>query len=47
MKWTQLRITHLHSRQRPLNAGIYACSPAEGGFIARFSDLSIDTAETA
>jgi regulation of enolase protein 1 (concanavalin A-like superfamily) len=41
--WSQLRIAHLHSRQRPLNAGIYACSPKEGGFTARFSDLSIVT----
>ncbi len=40
--WSQMRISHLHSRQRPINAGIYACSPKEGGFIAEFSELSID-----
>ncbi len=28
--WTQMRIAHLHSRQRPLNAGIFACSPKAG-----------------
>lgn len=42
--WTQMRMAHLHSRQRPLNAGIYACSPKKGngGFIAEFSELSIE-----
>ena len=40
--WSQLRMAHLHSRQRPLNAGIYACSPKERGFEAEFSDLSIE-----
>jgi len=41
--WTQMRIAHLHSRQRPLNIGIYACSPKEeGGFSASFSDFSIE-----
>ena len=40
--WSQMRIAHLHSRQRPLNIGIYACSPRKGGFRAVFSDLEID-----
>ncbi|RKX83203.1 MAG: DUF1349 domain-containing protein [Spirochaetes bacterium] len=40
--WTQMRIAHLHSRQRPLNAGIFACSPKTGSFIAEFSELSIE-----
>ncbi|MCD6342354.1 MAG: DUF1349 domain-containing protein, partial [Spirochaetaceae bacterium] len=40
--WTQMRIAHLHSRQRPLNAGIFACSPKNGGFKAEFSELSIE-----
>lgn len=40
--WSQLRIAHLHSRQRPLNIGIYACSPKESGFQAEFSELSIE-----
>lgn len=40
--WSQLRIAHLHSRQRPLNVGIYACSPNESGFQAGFSDFSIE-----
>ena len=40
--WSQMRMAHLHSRQRPLNAGIYACSPKEGGFQAGFSELSIE-----
>ncbi|MDF1569466.1 MAG: DUF1349 domain-containing protein [Spirochaetaceae bacterium] len=44
--WTQMRIAHLHSRQRPINAGIYACSPKEGGFSVEFSELDIET-ETA
>ncbi len=39
--WNQMRITHLHSRQRPLNIGIYAASPKVGGFEAHFTDLSI------
>lgn len=41
--WTQMRIAHLHSRQRPINAGIYACSPKEGGFSVEFSELDIET----
>jgi len=40
--WTQMRIAHLHSRQRPLNAGIYTCSPKEGGFMAGFSHFTIE-----
>lgn len=40
--WTQMRIAHLHSRQRPLNAGIFACSPKIGGFTAEFSEFSIE-----
>ena len=42
--WTQMRMAHLHSRQRPLNAGIYACSPKKGneGFKAEFSELTIE-----
>jgi uncharacterized protein len=41
--WSQMRISHLHSRQRPLNIGLYACSPKTGGFRAQFSDFSITT----
>ena len=41
--WSQMRIAHLHNRQRPLQAGVYACSPQEGSFRARFSDLVIET----
>ena len=41
--WSQMRIAHLHSRQRPLNAGIYACSPKSGGFEAEFSNLSVES----
>lgn len=40
--WSQMRIAHLHSRQRPLNIGVYACSPKTGGFEAEFSELSIE-----
>ena len=40
--WSQMRIAHLHNRQRPLNIGLYACSPNTGGFRAVFSDFSID-----
>jgi len=40
--WNQMRIAHLHSRQRPINVGIYACSPKKGGFRAMFSDLSLE-----
>jgi regulation of enolase protein 1 (concanavalin A-like superfamily) len=43
LNWMQMRIAHLHSRQRPLNAGIYACSPEDGGFEAEFSDFSIES----
>lgn len=40
--WSQMRITHLHCRQRPLNIGLYACSPKTGGFRAAFSNFSIE-----
>ena len=40
--WHRLRIAHLHSRQRPLNVGIYACSPKKGGFQCQFSDFSLN-----
>jgi regulation of enolase protein 1 (concanavalin A-like superfamily) len=42
MAWTQLRMAHLHqSRGKPVQAGLYACSPKENGFEAVFSQFSI------
>jgi len=43
INWQQMRITHMHSRQHPVNIGIYACSPEGEGFNAEFSALEIET----
>ena len=47
--FTQIRLAHLDSSfpedgsaVRPVQAGIYACSPKRGGFEARFSVIQID-----
>src|SRR5512133_244658 len=37
----QLRICHLHGSASPLRAGIYACSPMQGSFDARFDELRL------
>lgn len=42
LEWTQMRIAHLHNRQRPLNIGLYACSPGEGGYQSTFSDFYVE-----
>jgi regulation of enolase protein 1 (concanavalin A-like superfamily) len=41
--WTQLRITHLFDpAARPVQAGLYACSPQAAGFRAEFETLKIE-----
>jgi regulation of enolase protein 1 (concanavalin A-like superfamily) len=44
VKWTQLRLTHLQEDQggAAVVCGLYACSPKGAGFVAEFSDFSID-----
>ena len=41
--WSQLRIAHLHADdgQRPVAAGLYACSPQAAGYAAEFDYLSL------
>jgi regulation of enolase protein 1 (concanavalin A-like superfamily) len=41
--WSQLRMAHLHTDdgQKPIAAGLYACSPTGGGFRAEFDLLEI------
>lgn len=40
--WTQLRVTHLHAgRGRPVQAGLYACSPKGPGYVAEFRQLRL------
>jgi regulation of enolase protein 1 (concanavalin A-like superfamily) len=40
-KWVQMRITHLHAAPESLEAGIYACSPANGRFQCTFEQITI------
>ena len=41
--WIQLRITHLFNPQKkPLQAGIFACSPKGSGFRAEFLNLLVE-----
>ncbi|MDZ7606167.1 MAG: DUF1349 domain-containing protein [Cyclobacteriaceae bacterium] len=40
-EWVQMRLFHLFDTPK-VQAGIYACSPKEGGFKASFSYLKID-----
>ncbi len=37
----QQRIAHLHGDRQSLLAGIYACSPMQGSFEAKFSDFTL------
>ena len=37
--WKQMRICHLHEGKGTIRFGIYACSPEDSSFTARFSDL--------
>lgn len=39
--WKQLRITHLHQAKDTVLVGIYACSPMQSSFEAKFSELSL------
>lgn len=42
--WTQIRMAHLHEDdgQRPIQCGLYACSPKESGYRAEFEFLKIE-----
>lgn len=42
--WTQIRMAHLHEDdgQRPIQCGLYACSPKETGYRAEFDFLTIE-----
>ncbi len=44
-QWSQLRMAHLHTDdgQKPVAAGLYACSPTGGGFRAEFDLLEISS----
>lgn len=41
VKWSQLRIAHLHTTFDTLEVGLYACSPIGENFRSVFSDLRI------
>ena len=41
--WRQLRITHLHKATERIAIGIYACSPMNSSFVAKFSEFRIDS----
>lgn len=41
--WSQIRMAHLENAQQiPVRCGLYACSPIEAGFEARFEYLHIE-----
>jgi uncharacterized protein len=41
--WVQIRLAHLHqSNGRPVQAGLYACSPIDAGYRAAFAYLKIE-----
>lgn len=43
-EWKLIRIAHLHTDhvEMPLHAGIYCCSPVDGGFQAEFEYLELE-----
>ncbi len=42
-QWAQLRVAHLHNLEhRPVQCGLYACSPIEAGFKAEFGYLRVE-----
>ena len=40
--WQQMRIAHLHKPFTSMDIGVYACSPEESSFTAKFNNLVID-----
>ena len=39
--WQQMRICHLHEGGGEVRVGVYACSPEDSSFTARFTDLAM------
>lgn len=39
--WSQMRVAHLHDASKSVNAGLYACSPIDSGYVAEFDYLKI------
>lgn len=39
--WSQMRVCHLHQAVGEIGFGIFACSPEDSSFKARFSDMQI------
>ena len=39
--WRQMRVCHLHEGLGTIRVGVYACSPEDSSFTARFTDLSL------
>ena len=39
--WQQMRVCHRHEGGGTVRVGVYACSPEDSSFTARFSDLSM------
>jgi len=42
MDWKQLRIAHLHSDYKAIHVGIYACSPMNSSFEAKFDHFCLE-----
>lgn len=42
VNFKQMRICHLNQGDKIINFGVYACSPEDSSFTARFSDLSLE-----
>ena len=41
VSWHQMRVCHLHEGAGTVRAGVYACSPEESSFVARFDHLEL------
>ena len=39
--WQQMRVCHLHEGAGTVKVGVYACSPEDSSFTARFTDLAM------
>ncbi len=41
-QWQQMRVCHLHEGAGEVRVGVYACSPEDSSFTARFTDLALE-----
>ena len=41
VKWKQMRVCHMHEGAGKIRFGIYACSPEDSSFTAKFSEMEL------